>query len=350
MRVLLATLYANYGGSTRVLLASQEALALDHTVVLRAPLDKADSRCKLCIPAQTLKGLWRKLVVIPRFFAILLQEWLFLRTVKVDIIYVHDEPSLYVYGVIARILRLRLVWHIHMEEGRGLKRWVRNLLCDVKIHVSEFSRRASVGKSVLIRNPVTVTLPRPRGTIRKIEDIYVLGSICRRKNQLIAVEAVNILRRRGIQVRLHLCGDVLEKDYYREVKNRVFELLLGDTVSFDGYVRAADAYTRADLILCPSRYENQPLVFIEALAAGLRVIASDIPAHREIAELVGLSESAMAPLTPESLADAIVNAEKLDVRVCTQKVQEIFGLVRFGTELRKAFRSFAECWALAAPN
>lgn len=339
MRVLLATVYSSYGGSARILFASRDALAEEHEVVVRAPLAEADSRIRLCMPSRTLDSLWRKMAVLPLLCAIVFDEWCFLRKHRFDVIYVHDEPSLYVYGLIAKALGLQVVWNINMREGKGLKRWIRNRLCDRKIHVSAFTQHEAGGGGVLIRYPVTVLSQRTPGR-RKIRDVYQLGSICRRKNQLLAVESFHILHGKGFPIRLHLCGTILEDDYYRMIRQRILDLGLVDIVSFDGYIAANEAYARADLILCPAMYESVGLTLIEALGAGIPVVASDIPAHRETAELVGLNKAALVPQKAEDFAEAIANTPFMDVEKCSQRIREVFGFDRFASELRAMFRTF----------
>ncbi|HEY3011849.1 MAG TPA: glycosyltransferase [Gemmatimonadales bacterium] len=43
----------------------------------------------------------------------------------------------------------------------------------------------------------------------------------------------------------------------------------------------ADAYRRAQVVVCPSRFEGFGLTPVEAIASGTPVVASDIPPHRE---------------------------------------------------------------------
>jgi glycosyltransferase involved in cell wall biosynthesis len=59
------------------------------------------------------------------------------------------------------------------------------------------------------------------------------------------------------------------------------ELGLEDRVRFVGRVPAPHLYAQADLFLSGSRAEGLPLVLLEAMAAGVAVAVSDIPAHRE---------------------------------------------------------------------
>jgi glycosyltransferase involved in cell wall biosynthesis len=49
----------------------------------------------------------------------------------------------------------------------------------------------------------------------------------------------------------------------------------------------ADLFARAALVLSPSRLETCGLTLLEALAAGVPVVASDLAAHREVAARAG---------------------------------------------------------------
>jgi glycosyltransferase involved in cell wall biosynthesis len=62
-------------------------------------------------------------------------------------------------------------------------------------------------------------------------------------------------------------------------------------------------YAAADLFLSCSRAEGAPLAVLEALACGLAVVASDLPAQRKI--LAGLPGAAIVPAEPAAIAAAI---------------------------------------------
>jgi glycosyltransferase involved in cell wall biosynthesis len=60
------------------------------------------------------------------------------------------------------------------------------------------------------------------------------------------------------------------------------DLRLGPRVTFAGEVpEAARLFAAFDVFAAPSRKEGLPLAVVEAMALGLPVVASDIPAHRE---------------------------------------------------------------------
>lgn len=61
------------------------------------------------------------------------------------------------------------------------------------------------------------------------------------------------------------------------------DLGLGARVTFAGEVpEAARLFAAFDVFAAPSRKEGLPLAVVEAMALGLPVVASDIPAHREV--------------------------------------------------------------------
>jgi glycosyltransferase involved in cell wall biosynthesis len=84
-----------------------------------------------------------------------------------------------------------------------------------------------------------------------------------------------------------------------------------DDVVVAGYLSGPDlrrVVARAVAVCMPSRYEGFGLPVLEALAAGRPVLASDIPAHREIA---GGHATLLPPDDVEGWAEALSTAETL---------------------------------------
>ena len=78
---------------------------------------------------------------------------------------------------------------------------------------------------------------------------------------------------------------------------------VADRVTFTGYVE--DVYpflSHFDVGVFPSRWEGFGLVVAEAMAAGVPVVASDIPAFREIVDDTGIL---VQPDSPDALAAAV---------------------------------------------
>ncbi|HEU4411895.1 MAG TPA: glycosyltransferase family 4 protein [Polyangiaceae bacterium] len=66
------------------------------------------------------------------------------------------------------------------------------------------------------------------------------------------------------------------------LERRARALGLDGRVRFVGAIPSAGAFPQTDLFLIPSRFEGMPLALLEALHAGLPVLASPLPAHRAV--------------------------------------------------------------------
>jgi glycosyltransferase involved in cell wall biosynthesis len=94
----------------------------------------------------------------------------------------------------------------------------------------------------------------------------------------VLLEAAAALRRPGLVVAI--IGAGAEE---RRLRARATSLGLGAAVKFAGEIAGAARLFRAfDVYAAPSRKEGMPLAVLEAMALGLPVVASDIPAHLEV--------------------------------------------------------------------
>lgn len=90
---------------------------------------------------------------------------------------------------------------------------------------------------------------------------------------------------------------------------------IGSRVRLMGHVSRADLlswYRTADIFVSLSRMEALGLTLVEALTAGLAAVASDIPAHREVAALAPLERVIFtdAVPSPDLVADAVRRAAR----------------------------------------
>jgi len=107
--------------------------------------------------------------------------------------------------------------------------------------------------------------------------ILCVARIDRQKNQMALVEAV--ARHPGMELRL--VGPVTQPDYDEDLKRRARELGVADRVAFVGALKPGSPeliaeYARADAFALASRHEPFGIVVLEAWAAGLPVIASEV--------------------------------------------------------------------------
>ena len=142
--------------------------------------------------------------------------------------------------------------------------------------------------------------PRPssRPTVLAVARAYP------RKRLIDLVEAAALLRGRLADVEVRIVGDGPESPWLR---TRSAALGLTRTVTFLGEVsRSALAaeYARADCFCLPTVQEGFGLVFVEAMAAGLPVVAPRAAAVPEVV-LDGLTGVLVSPRQPDELAAAL---------------------------------------------
>ncbi|MGH7728276.1 MAG: glycosyltransferase [Vulcanimicrobiaceae bacterium] len=132
--------------------------------------------------------------------------------------------------------------------------------------------------------------------------ILCVARLGREKNLALALAA--LARMRTPRVRLAIVG---EGAHHEALAREAARLGIGERVRFAGELaRTAlpDVYASSDAFVFPSQSETQGLVLVEALAAGVPVVAVDTPQTREVLGRAG----AVAPADPGALALALDRA------------------------------------------
>lgn len=176
----------------------------------------------------------------------------------------------------------------------------------------------------------SVTEPDMQGVQRKFglpgEFILTVGHFERRKNYLRLVDAIALLRDRGFSSSLVIVGN--DSGERRLVEERVASLKLSSQVKIlsglsDLEVRCI--YKLSSLFVFPSAYEGFGIPILEAMAASVPTVLSDIPVFREIAQSHGVyfsHESAEA--IAQAIEDTLSSRDRLDrlVDYGRRRVQE----------------------------
>jgi glycosyltransferase involved in cell wall biosynthesis len=130
-----------------------------------------------------------------------------------------------------------------------------------------------------------------------------VGRLAPEKGHRHLLAAVRYLRDRTLDVRLEVVGEGAER---RRLEHDMARLELGRAVQLRGALseqQVWERYRRADMFVLPSLREGLGVVLLEAMAAGLPVVASDLPGVREAVE-----HERSALLVPPGDATALAEA------------------------------------------
>nr|WP_237532344.1 glycosyltransferase family 4 protein [Streptomyces sp. SID8352] len=133
--------------------------------------------------------------------------------------------------------------------------------------------------------------------------VISLAGLYPHKNQAAVLAGVAQARRRGVDVHLRVIGDGPEM---AELYQQSLALGIADAVEWYGQVWRRDLVLpllmSSQAFVSASRFEGMPISILEAMAAGLPLVLSDIPPHHETA---GEACLYFPPDEPQELASAL---------------------------------------------
>lgn len=156
--------------------------------------------------------------------------------------------------------------------------------------------------------PVLWDLKAPSGNRSRVDDVptvLFVGRVVANKRHEDLLAAFALLRERHRDARLVLVGSPASADYQRSLEAYAVRLGVDDAVEFTGSVSDAELgarYRQADVFVCVSEHEGFCVPIVEAMAAGVPVVAH---AAAAVPETVADAGIVLADKRPATIAAAV---------------------------------------------
>jgi len=112
--------------------------------------------------------------------------------------------------------------------------------------------------------------------------VTTVGNIRRVKGHDILIKAAAAIIQRFPRVSFSIAGDVLEQDYFSDLQDLVRALGLSDCFHFiGGITNLREHLSASDIFVLPSRSEGFSNAIVEAMAASLPVVATNVGGNAE---------------------------------------------------------------------
>lgn len=283
-----------------------------------------------------------------------------------DLLHAHTPRSLLIASIVAGRLDLPLVYHVHSPTSHDSTRWLTNKVNHwiegwsarranqlITVSPTLTDHMLSCGYEAKRLTCVLNGVPAlPQGTPGSQERNtptapIVVGMVALfrpRKGTEVLLDALAMLRSQGHEIRLEAIGPFETPEYEASLRERADRLGLNESIHWAGFTdEVQEALARVDVLALPSLFgEGLPMVVLEAMAAGLPVVASRCEGttvaikHRETGLLVEANSvsqlaSALAEIaTGEihypsmSLAAREFHKEKFSAESMAQQVAKVY--------------------------
>ncbi|SEL25274.1 glycosyltransferase [Parapedobacter koreensis] len=315
INMLSITHYTALYGANRSLLNLIEGTkrSINWTVILRTDKKNHTSPISLvleeigvkyyCIPfAQDIRSIGQKGYKATFFYTLkefTVNMWYTLVVARLckknKINYIHSNSSVFCFGAyVSAITRIKHIWHfrefidkdydLYYSLGfKYLKFWADKAwkIISISNAINDYCviKRGITCPSVIVYNGVISSTAIPIEGLKSFNknrwQFLIVGTISKAKNQLDAIDAINILINRGYSCNLTIAGDT-KGEYYENLTKYIEQNNLEKVVRFIGFKNnLKDLYANADLTLVCSKNEGMGRVTIESMAFKVPVLAYD---------------------------------------------------------------------------
>lgn len=235
------------------------------------------------------------------------------------------------------------VYHVHSPTARDSSRlWINRINdwverwslrnCSKIITVSRSLRRELIKRGIsrhrIVCIPNGVPAITPIDLSAKIgSEVWNLGMIALfrpRKGLEVLLDAIRRLPSNAPSIHFRIIGGFENEEYRNAMLQLVDQYQLKDRVTFTGFTNdIPKALADLDGMILPSLYgEGMPMVVLEALSAGVPVIATKVEGTPEVVR-DGVEGYLAEPRDPQSLMDAIMKFTSSRIKWAAMSEQSV---------------------------
>ncbi len=219
-----------------------------------------------------------------------------IRSERFDMVHAHTVRSAVAARLAAAMTRIPFVYHVHSPTLRDttsrLRNWcnatsegfclrgARHLIC-VSQSLRNYMLDRGYDATMVSVVPNGVPTIEPFAPKSIPSDIWTIGTVALvrpRKGIETLLDAAALLRSAGLPIQLRIVGPFESNDYERSLRQRVEQLRIANIVEWVGFTRQVPTeLKKMDLFVLPSLFgEGMPMVVLEAMTAGVPIVASDV--------------------------------------------------------------------------
>jgi len=218
------------------------------------------------------------------------------RQQEVKLLHAHTPRSLMIARLAAFLTAVPLVYHVHSptarDSTRALQNWLNNKterfslggvdrLITVSASLARHMREEGVAAERIVAVPNGVPAHGPLPQREVPQEPWTIGTVALlrpRKGLEVLLRAVALLRDQALPIRLRVVGGFETRPYETTIRELTRQLGIVETVDWVGFSADVPAeLQKMDLFVLPSLFgEGLPMVVLEAMAAGVPVVASRV--------------------------------------------------------------------------
>lgn len=214
---------------------------------------------------------------------------------------VHGQMVGAPYGIATYFLAKRypsiLTIHTLIRQNTKVKRTLKSWIHDALWHFLEKSEIKGIKNIITVSEHLKPDISSmgcsriysiPNGIKPewlKIESKYIdgrilfVGRILPIKGLENLIMAIHIIKKKRMNINLHIVGPYLDVEYFNRLQRLMIDLNIQDNVIFTGPLygkKLIKEYSESQIFVLPSHDESNPFVLIEAMAAGIPIVATAV--------------------------------------------------------------------------